>query len=214
MKLLFLDCDSTLSAIEGVDELAALRGPEVFAAVKDLTDRAMDGLIAIDQVFARRMEVIAPSRRDCETVADLYIRRIEPTAMDAIGKARALGWHVVVLSGGFVPVIRPLADLLQLSDIEAVEIFFDEQGGYAGFDDMYPTTRNGGKIEVIEAWKARYPGAKTVMVGDGVSDLETKECADRFIGFGGFVSREKVRAGSEFFVTSLAEAIELLPEDG
>lgn len=212
VKLLFLDCDSTLSAIEGVDELGNLRGPEVFAAVKELTDKAMDGLVPIGEVFSRRMAVIAPSLDDCAEVAELYIQRIEPTAVAMVEKARALGWHPVILSGGFTPVIRPLANLLQISDIEAVDVFFREDGTYAGFDESFPTTRNGGKAEVVEKWKTLHPGARTVMVGDGVSDLEAKGFVDRFIGFGGFVAREKVKEGAEFFVTNLAEILPLLPE--
>ena len=33
-KILIFDCDSTLSAIEGIDELARVRGPEIFAQVE------------------------------------------------------------------------------------------------------------------------------------------------------------------------------------
>ena len=41
MKLICFDCDSTLSAIEGIDELARVRGPEVFARVEAMTHDAM-----------------------------------------------------------------------------------------------------------------------------------------------------------------------------
>ena len=36
MKLVVFDCDSTLSAIEGIDELARLRGPETFEKIEAL----------------------------------------------------------------------------------------------------------------------------------------------------------------------------------
>ena len=39
--LIFFDCDSTLSAIEGVDELARLKGKEWRVSL--LTQKAMDG---------------------------------------------------------------------------------------------------------------------------------------------------------------------------
>jgi phosphoserine phosphatase len=62
-KLICLDCDSTLSAIEGVDELARLRGPAALAQVAAMTNDAMDGKIPLEQVFARRLEIIAPKPR-------------------------------------------------------------------------------------------------------------------------------------------------------
>lgn len=210
-KLLFLDCDSTLSAIEGVDELAGRRNAETFADCKKLTDMAMDGEISIGSVFGRRLEVIRPTRQDCEEIARDYITRIEPTARETVTAAKAAGWTVIILSGGFVPVIRPLAEWLGIAHIEAVDLHFTEDGSYAGYVETFPTTRNGGKSEVIERWKTLHPAALTVMVGDGVSDLEARNVADRFIGFGGFVERAAVRQGADFYVTSLREILPLLP---
>ena len=51
-----LDVDSTLSGVEGIDWLAALRGPEVEAWSAALTARAMEGLIPIEAVYGERMK--------------------------------------------------------------------------------------------------------------------------------------------------------------
>jgi phosphoserine phosphatase len=48
------------------------------------------------------------------------------------------------------------------------------------------------------------------MVGDGASDLEVKGDADRFIGFGRYADRPKVRAGADTFIKRLAELPSLL----
>lgn len=209
-KFLFLDCDSTLSAIEGVDELALLKGDQAFAAVKRLTDKAMDGQIAIGDVFSKRLNIIQPSRTDVDVVAQLYIDSIEPTALAAVSAAKIRGWTPVILSGGFTEVIIPLARHLDIEHIEAVGLRFDSRGNYAGFDKDAPTTRNGGKPEVIEQWLEKFPDAMTVMVGDGISDLETDETVDLFIGFGGFVTRPAVKNASEHFVSSLDAILPLL----
>ena len=58
-KLLFIDCDSTLSTIEGIDELARAKGDEVFAQVVELTNAAMNGEVPISEVFPRRMRMIS-----------------------------------------------------------------------------------------------------------------------------------------------------------
>lgn len=46
------------------------------------------------------------------------------------------------------------------------------------------------------------------MVGDGVTDMEARPPAAIFIGFGGNVVREKVKAGADWFVTDFQELIE------
>jgi len=209
-KLLFLDCDSTLSAIEGVDELALLKGDKAFAAVKKLTDKAMDGQIAIGDIFSKRLKIIQPNRSDVDVVAQLYIDNIEPTAHATVAAAKQRGWTPVMLSGGFTEVIIPLARHLDIEHIEAVGLKFDDDDNYAGFDNEAPPTRNGGKPEVIEQWLQNHPDAITVMVGDGISDLETDETVDLFVGFGGFVTRPAVKKASEHFINSLDALLPLL----
>ncbi len=94
--------------------------------------------------------------------------------------------------------------------MEAVDLFFDGAGEYAGYDEAYPTTRSGGKPEVVRALKAELRPARVVMVGDGVSDLETRPEVDLFVGFGRYMAREKVRAGAAAFVHALEEIPALL----
>jgi phosphoserine phosphatase len=205
LKLIIFDCDSTLSAIEGIDELGRLRGPEVFARVEAMTHDAMNGKLAVEAVFGERLRIIRPTAADVAEIGRRYIETIEPTAMAAISDLRAAGWTPMILSGGFRNAILPLAAHLGITRVEAVDLFFDTAGGYAGFDERYPTTRSGGKPEVIRALKTELKPVRIVMVGDGVSDLETRPEVDLFVGFGRYVAREKVRAGSERFVCSLAE---------
>ncbi len=212
VKWVIFDCDSTLSEIEGVDELAALRGSEVEAQVAELTRLAMEGEIAIGEVFARRMDLIRPDREECERIGQRYIDTMEPTAQSVIRALRAKGWQVAILSGGFAPVIGPLAGLLGIERVEAVPLLFAEDGRYLDFGRDYPTTRNGGKTEVISALKAETSPDFVVMVGDGVSDLETKPEVDLFVGFGRYAAREKVKAGADAFIYSLEELLPLLEQ--
>jgi phosphoserine phosphatase len=44
------------------------------------------------------------------------------------------------------------------------------------------------------------------MIGDGISDLETKPDVDVMVGFGGIISREKVKAGADVWVQSFTES--------
>jgi phosphoserine phosphatase len=209
-KLLCLDCDSTLSAIEGVDELARLRGPDVLAQVAQMTNDAMDGRIPLESVFARRLEIIRPGRAETESVGAHYIREIEPTAQATVAALKSAGWTPVIVSAGYTQAIEPLARLLDIYCIEAVRLEFDRAGHYAGFDATHPATRRGGKPEIVRALKARFQPVRSVAVGDGVSDLETRDAVDLFVGFGRYAERAKVKAGAHAYITSLSELIPLL----
>lgn len=202
-KLICFDCDSTLSAIEGIDELARVRGPEVFSQVEAMTNDAMNGKLSVQAVFGRRLEIIQPRREDVAVVGQRYIETIEPTARTTVAALQKSGWTVVVLSGGFRQAIRPLADALGVVRIEAVDLFFNADGSYRGFDTAFPTTRSGGKPEVVSALRRELKPARTVMVGDGVSDLEAKPVVDLFVGFGRYTEREKVKMGAQHFIHSL-----------
>jgi HAD superfamily phosphoserine phosphatase-like hydrolase len=200
-KLLFVDCDSTLSSIEGIDELARLSNHAIFADVVALTNAAMDGEVPLSEVFEKRMEIIKPNREIADKVCQCYLENIVPGVEELIRKAKENGWIPVIISGGFAPLIAPLAKHLGISHVEAVPLFFNELGNYEGYGKDYPTTRNLGKNEIIREWRAALLPERVVMIGDGVSDLETKPDVDAMVGFGGVVGREKVKHGADLWVT-------------
>ena len=210
MKLICFDCDSTLSSVEGIDELARLRGPEIFATVEALTEDAMNGKIRIEEIFKLRLEAIRPTREDAAAIGRRYLETMEPTAKAAVDAFQAMGWTPVIISGGFRQAIRPLADALGIARIEAVDLYFAEDGTYKGFDADYPSTRSGGKIDIINTLRSELSPERVVMIGDGVSDLETKPVVDLFVGFGGFTTRDRVKRESEVFVTSLSAVTKLV----
>lgn len=211
LKLLIFDCDSTLSAIEGIDELGRMRGANVFKRVEEMTNAAMDGKIAVEAVFGRRLEIICPSEADVAAIGQRYIATVEPDALTAIAAARSAGWTPMIISGGFRNAIRPLADYLGIERIEAVDLFFDGSGQYTGYDETYPTTHSGGKPEVITRLKRELAPAKVVMVGDGASDLEAKSVVDLFVGFGRYTAREKVKREAAQFIYKLSDLPGILP---
>lgn len=208
-KLFFIDCDSTLSTIEGIDELARAKGEEVFAKVVALTHAAMNGQIAITDVFPKRMEMIGPDQALCKQIAELYVATMVPGAPEFIRDLKAAGWLPVILSGGFAPLIEPLARHLGISHVEAVPLYFNEDGSYRGYGSDYPTTRNFGKNEVIREWKNAILPERVMMMGDGISDLETKIDVDAFIGYGGVVERSKVKSDCDHWVMDMNNRAQL-----
>ncbi|MEI6284767.1 MAG: HAD-IB family phosphatase [Opitutae bacterium] len=209
-KLLLFDCDSTLSAIEGIDELGRLRGPEVFKAVEDMTTQAMDGSTPMESIFAKRLDMIKPTLKELESIGQKYIQQVEPTALDTIKKLKAAGWTVIIVSGGFTQAIRPLAQYLGIERVEAVELRFNADGSYAGYVESCPTAKSKGKNVVVLKLRDEFKAYQMILVGDGASDLEVKGDVDKMIGFGRYTARPKVKAGADAFITSLDQLITLL----
>lgn len=209
-KLLLFDCDSTLSAIEGIDELGRLRGPEVFKAVEEMTTKAMDGSTPMESIFAKRLDMIKPTLKELESIGQKYIQEVEPTAVDTITKLKAAGWTVMIVSGGFTQAIRPLAQYLGIERVEAVELRFNADGSYAGYVESCPTAKSKGKNVVALKLRDEFKATQTILVGDGASDLEVKGDVDKMIGFGRYTVRPKVKAGADAFITSLDQLISLL----
>jgi phosphoserine phosphatase len=104
-RTVVFDCDSTLSAIEGIEELARERREEV----SRLTTLAMSGQVALEEVYGRRLELIRPSRREVERVGQLYIQRLVPAAGETVRNLLAAGVTVQVLSGGLLPPVAAVA---------------------------------------------------------------------------------------------------------
>lgn len=209
-NLIFFDCDSTLSTIEGIDELARARGEDTFAEVERLTNQAMNGEVPVEEVFGRRMAMIHPDQSLCDEVAQRYIETQTMGAAALISRLKSAGWHPVILSGGFAPLIQPLATQLEIQDVEAVPLYLNPDGSYQGYGEDYPTTRNGGKPEIIQQWKDAMLPERVLMVGDGNSDLESRSVCDAVIGYGGVVAREAVREGADYWITSLDDFPESL----
>src|SRR5215207_2319714 len=146
-----LDVDSTLCGIEGIDWLAARRGPDAGARIAELTDRAMNGELALDSVYGERLGVVRPSREDLDALAAEYERALAPGAAAAIARMRAAGRRVVLVSGGIRDAILPVAHRLGIadSDVHAVGVRVDASGAFESYDARSPMTTAQGKRAVV-----------------------------------------------------------------
>ena len=190
------DCDSTLSKIEGVDELAKRVG--LGDELAQLTDAAMNGDVALEAIYAKRLNLIKPSRADIEWLSKLYISELVDGVEVVFKRLAQHNKSVHIISGGLLPAILPLAKILHVpeSNIHAVDIYFDNNGQYLGYDTASPLTKNGGKAVIIESLESH----NVVMVGDGQTDLEAQKAGAKVIGFGGVIARDAVRNKADFFV--------------
>ncbi|MEA2337969.1 MAG: phosphoserine phosphatase [Thermoanaerobaculia bacterium] len=203
-RFAFFDVDSTLVTIEGIDVLAD-GNPEI----AKLTDAAMNGEIPLDQVYAKRLEMIRPSKDRVEQLGATYVASMVDGAKETIAALLEKGVVIHLLTAGIEQAIRPLADALNVRNVHAVALHFDEHGDYNDFDRRSFLTRPGGKELVVRDIRARSHG-KAAFIGDGVSDLEAKPAVDLFIGFGGVVVRPRVKENADLYVTALRDVLQHL----
>ncbi len=199
-RLVVFDCDSTLTRIEGVDELARMHGLEMEIAA--LTAAAMEGSVPLEQVYARRLELLRPDRESVERVGRRYVEELVPGARETLRTLRELDVEVRIISGGFLPAVLLLGVELGLrpDQVHAVVLQFGADGHYLGFDTDSPLTRSGGKRVICAELMQSF--GKCAAVGDGITDLEMQEAGADFIGFGGVVERPAVRQRAARYVSA------------
>ena len=213
--LIFFDCDSTLSAIEGIDELARFKGKEWRVGV--LTQKAMDGDLDLSDVYGKRLQAIRPTRGQLKAIEERYWDHLVPDAEAVIAALRFLKKQIFIISGGLAEPVRGLGRRLGVppENIRAVELEYNELSGdwwryyepgsrarqtYLDYDEG-PLTVSSGKPAIVQEL-ARGKHGRRLMVGDGVSDLATRGVVDLFVGYGGVVARQKVRDAAEVFISS------------
>ncbi len=200
--IICFDCDSTLSAVEGIDELARQSG--AFDKVVDLTNQAMNGEIALQEVYGKRLQLIRPDQQAIAWLADLYLDRLVEGVDEVMAALQQMDKEIHIISGGIRQAILPLARRLNIpeSHVHAVNVMFDRLGHYQDFDQQSPLARNGGKAEIC---RQIIPTGKTAaMIGDGNTDLEAKQAGATVIGFGGVAARDQVRQQADYFVEGLS----------
>ncbi|MDD5580280.1 MAG: HAD-IB family phosphatase [Methylobacter sp.] len=193
------DCDSTLSKIEGIDELARRVG--MGEEMSRLTDAAMNGLIPLEAVYEQRLALIRPDINSINWLASLYIEEIVEGAKDVFTVLAARNKEVHIISGGLFQAILPLAKYLGLpeSHVHAVAIYFNEDGSYQNYEQSSPLARTGGKAEICR--RLIKSQDSLVMIGDGKTDMEAGQAGACVIGFGGVADRRVVRELADFYTS-------------
>src|SRR3954471_23424593 len=123
-KSLVLDVDSTLSGIEGIDWLAARRGDIVSRRVADLTNRAMQGGVALEDVYGARLAEVRPRRDEVDLLSRAYVNAVAPDAVESIRRIRRPAIQGVDIGGALRrPMLRlPFPLVSDPADVHAVPV--------------------------------------------------------------------------------------------
>jgi phosphoserine phosphatase len=199
-----LDVDSTVSTIEGIDWLAALRDSETARRIEAMTLDAMESRIALDDVYAARLQLVRPTRTELSALGDAYIAAASPGVRNAVLQWQRAGVHVSLVSGGLRLAIMPLAAWLGIPspDVHAVDVEFDALEVVSAVAQPAPLAQRGGKPRVVAALDLPRP---ILAVGDGATDAELVDVVDAFVAFTGVVRRDSVIARATRECASFAE---------
>lgn len=203
------DVDSTLSAVEGIDWLASLRGRDIEAWSAALTEKAMQGEIPIEAVYAERMRIVKPTFSEIQELGTVYVEQMALRAAETMADLRAHDVEVVMVSGGLREAILPLARALGVEEesVYAVSVFFDDHGQYAGFEEASLLTRQNGKRITVGQMELRGP---ILAVGDGMTDCEIKPVVQGFAAFTGFTRREAVIERADYVIEDFDQLRDLI----
>ena len=179
-KLVCFDMDSTLIEQEVIVELGKAAG--VGAQVESITEAAMRGEIDFDESFAQRVALL---KGLSTTVLDEICARLTLSigARTTVSAFKTLGYHTVLVSGGFTYFARYIAEQLGIDEVHANHLDIAE-GEVTGHVQM--PILNGAKKATIVAQTAERLGldmSEVVCVGDGANDLPMMALADLGVAY-------------------------------
>ncbi|MFQ6022560.1 MAG: HAD-IB family phosphatase [Acidiferrobacterales bacterium] len=221
----FFDCDSTLTSVEGIDALAAKAG--VGESVEELTRAAMDGALDLDDVYRERLEAINPTRGAVRALREVYKSNVVEDAAAVVHALMKLGHQVYIISGGLHEPVREFGISLGVppENIRGVGVDYNQLAGewWRSRDDaaLHKTDRyldyrksalaeSRGKADIVKQFLNGQSG-RSLLIGDGISDLLAASMVDLFLGYGGVMVRARVEREAPIFMrcASLAPVLAL-----
>ena len=180
-RLLAADMDSTMIAVECIDELADFAGLK--AEVSAVTERAMRGELEFEAALEARVALL----KDLEEAAIDRCReeRVKLTAgaRTLVSTMRANGAHTLLVSGGFTRFAEPVAEAIGFDEVAAnrLDIAAGRLTGTVGKPIVGAQAK---KLAMLAASTARkLPAAALLAVGDGANDLPMIEAAGLGIAY-------------------------------
>jgi phosphoserine phosphatase len=168
-RLLLADMDSTIIAVECLDELADMAGlkPEIAA----ITERAMRGELDFEAALKQRVGMLKGLKLDA--LARTYAERVRLNsgAKSLLATMRANGAHTMLVSGGFGYFTQRVAQAAGFH-AERGNTLLDDGAALTG-EVAAPILGREAKLQALEEAVAQLQIGfdETLAVGDGANDL-------------------------------------------
>jgi phosphoserine phosphatase len=179
-KLVVMDVDSTLIQQEVIELLGAKAG--VQSEIAKITEAAMRGELDFEASLRARVALLKglPASVLVDVQSEITLT---PGARTLVRTLKKLGHHIALVSGGFEPVIAPLANELGIDHMRAnnLEIVDGKlTGALTG-----PIIDRAGKATALREFAAEHNVGldQTIAIGDGANDLDMIAIAGMGIAF-------------------------------
>ena len=178
--LVVMDVDSTLIQDEVIELIAEHAG--VSDQVSAITERAMRGELDFAQSLQSRVALLAGL--DASVLDEVRASiRLTPGARTVCRTLTRLGYHLALVSGGFVEVVAPIAAELGIDHVVAnhLEVIDGKLTGKV----IPPIVDRPGKATALKRFAAEHniPLSRTVAIGDGANDLDMLSVAGLGVAF-------------------------------
>lgn len=215
-KYFVIDFDSTFTQVEGLDELAniALAGnpnrEKVVEAIRDLTDKGMNGEMSFSEALSRRIDLLKANRQHIEQLVEFLHTKVSDSFQRNKAFLSEYSDSIFIVSGGFKEFIVPVVTAMGIKaeNVYANTFIFDADGNIMGVDTENVLAHDKGKIKLLNSLNL---DGDVYAIGDGYTDYELKASglANRFYAFTENVEREKVVAIADDVISSFDEFLYL-----
>jgi phosphoserine phosphatase len=195
-KLVVMDVDSTLIQQEVIELLGAKAG--VQSEIAKITESAMRGELDFEASLRARVALLkglpASVLEDVQSEISLT-----PGARTLVRTLKKLGHHIALVSGGFEPVIAPLATELGIDHMRANNLQIID-GKLTG-ELVGPVIDRAGKATALRDFAAEHNVGldQTIAIGDGANDLDMIAIAGMGIAFN---AKPAVKAAADSSVSA------------
>jgi phosphoserine phosphatase len=195
-KLVVMDVDSTLIQQEVIELLGAKAG--VQSEIAKITESAMRGELDFEASLRARVALLKglPASVLVDVQSEITLT---PGARTLVRTLKKLGHHIALVSGGFEPVIAPLATELGIDHMRANNLQIID-GKLTG-ELVGPVIDRAGKATALRDFAAEHNVDldQTIAIGDGANDLDMIAIAGMGIAFN---AKPAVKAAADSSVSA------------
>lgn len=179
-RVAVFDMDSTLIEQEVIVELA--KQANIGDQVSQITESAMRGEIDFDTSFSERVALLEGVSKEALDQIQQQLT-LSAGARTLIATLKSLGYHTVLVSGGFTYFAERIAKELGIDEVHANEL--DIENGVVTGNVSLPIVNGERKAALVQqvAERMNITTAQVICVGDGANDLPMMAIADLGVAY-------------------------------
>ncbi|WP_209330274.1 phosphoglycerate dehydrogenase [Lunatimonas salinarum] len=213
-KKFIIDFDSTFTQVEALDILGEIslkedpKKEEKLQAIKDITDRGMEGSITFRESLEQRLSLLNANKSQISELIQALRSKVSTSFQRNKEFLRENAADIYIISNGFKDFILPIVAEygIREENVFANEFIYDDAEQIVDFNRENPLSKNNGKPETIKRLNLE---GDIYVVGDGYTDYEIKASgvANKFYAFTENVNRPKVLAKADHVAPSFDEIL-------